>query len=57
MQVGTVLESTGEWPSWCCRPSPSMVVRPAVPPIKKPLPRESAKAHAMSPMRWKPNIE
>ncbi len=39
-----MLASTMLWPSWCCRPSPASVVRPAVPPIRKPLPRESAKA-------------
>ena len=35
----------------------AFVVRPAVPPTRKPLPRESAKAQIRSPTRWKPNIE
>ena len=45
------------WPSWCCRPSPASVVRPAVPPSMKPLARQSQAAQIKSPMRWKPNIE
>ena len=32
------------WPSCAASPSPSSVVRPAVPPTRNPLPRESAKA-------------
>ena len=50
MQVGTVLASTMLWPSWCCSPSPESVVRPAVPPHRKPLPRASAKAQIRSPI-------
>ena len=38
-------------------PSPFRVVRPAVPPSRNPRARESAAAHARSPIRWKPNIE
>ena len=45
------------WPSWCCRPSPLRVVRPAVAPMRKPRARLSAAAHSWSPMRWKPNME
>ena len=33
------------------------VVRPEVPPIRKPRARMSPAAQARSPMRWKPNIE
>ena len=54
---GTVAACKSEWPSWCCRPSPISVVRPAVPPRRKPRQRMSPAAHARSPVRWKPNIE
>ena len=46
-----------EGPSWCCRPSPLRVVRPAVPPRRKPRTRMSPAAQIWSPLRWKPNIE
>ena len=49
--------AAGEWPSWCCRPSPSRVVRPAVAPSRKPRPAQSPHAQIRSPTRWKPNIE
>ena len=38
-------------PSSCCRPSPLSVVRPEVPPIRKPRARISPAAQARSPMR------
>src|ERR1022692_2517234 len=41
MQLGTVLACSMLWPSWCCKPSPASVLRPAVPPQRKPLPRAS----------------
>jgi hypothetical protein len=47
----------GECPSSCWRPSPVSVVRPAVPPSRKPRPRASRSAQIWSPVRWKPNIE
>jgi hypothetical protein len=56
-QFGMVDASRWLWPSWCCRPSPLSVVRPAVPPIRNPRARLSPAAQARSPMRWKPNIE
>ncbi len=55
--VGTVLAISWLCPSWCCSPSPARVVRPAVAPTRKPLPRASAFCQIRSPMRWKPNIE
>ena len=57
MQLGIVAARICEWPSSCCSPSPFSVVRPAVPPSRKPRERMSPAAHARSPMRWKPNIE
>src|SRR4051794_25588913 len=36
MQFGMVAEIRWLWPSACCRPSPLSVVRPAVPPTRKP---------------------
>ena len=54
---GTVEASTQQWPSWCWRPSPSSVVRPAVAPSRKPRARASAAGQMRSPTRWKPNIE
>ena len=53
----SVLASTSEWPSWCCRPSPRRVVRPAVAPMRKPRARASAACQMRSPTRWNPNIE
>ena len=44
MQFGTVAEIRCEWPSSCCRPSPFSVVRPAVPPSRKPRERMSPAA-------------
>ena len=55
--LGTAAAARWLWPSWCCSPSPASVVRPAMPPIRKPLQRESAAAQMRSPIRWKPNIE
>ena len=49
--------STWLWPSWCCRPSPANVVRPAVAPTRKPRARLSQACQIWSPTRWKPNIE
>ena len=37
--------------------SPARVVRPAVPPSRKPRTRMSAAAQIKSPMRWNPNME
>ena len=37
--------------------TPESVVRPAVPPHRKPLPRASPNAQIWSPTRWNPNIE
>ena len=34
--MGTDSEKTWLWPSWCCRPSPASVVRPAVAPSTNP---------------------
>ena len=56
-QVGTVDANTNEWPSWCCRPSPMSVVRPAVAPHRNPRARASAANQMRSPTRWKPNME
>jgi hypothetical protein len=56
-QLGTVLATRWLVPSWCCRPSPASVVRPAVAPSMKPRERESAAAQIASPTRWKPIIE
>ncbi len=41
--MGIVAASTWLWPSSCCRPSPLSVVRPAVPPIRKPRARRVAR--------------
>ncbi|MNF96614.1 hypothetical protein D3C84_794090 [compost metagenome] len=56
-QFGMVAAMMWLWPSSCCRPSPFRVVRPEVPPIRKPRARLSPAAQARSPIRWKPNIE
>ncbi len=55
--TGTVDASRRLWPSWCCSPSPSSVVLPAVAPSRKPRARASAADQIKSPTRWKPNIE
>ncbi|MNS91279.1 hypothetical protein D3C86_1454770 [compost metagenome] len=57
MQFGITAWNTCEWPSSCCRPSPFSVVRPEVPPSRKPRERMSAAAQHRSPIRWMPNIE
>ncbi len=54
---GRAVASRWLCPSWCCRPSPFNVVRPAVAPIRKPRPRASPNAQIWSIVRWKPNIE
>ena len=56
-QLGMVEARMWLWPSSCCRPSPLSVVRPAVPPSRKPRACMSPAAQAKSPMRWNPNIE
>ena len=56
-QAGTVAASSRLWPSWCWRPSPANVVRPAVAPSRNPRARESAADQMESPTRWKPNME
>ena len=56
-QFGIVALIRWLWPSSCCSPSPLSVVRPLVPPIRKPRARMSPAAQARSPTRWKPNIE
>jgi len=57
MQFGTIAECMCELPSSCCNPSPLSVVRPEVPPTRKPRDRMSPAAQQKSPMRWNPNIE
>ena len=52
--MGTTEASSSEWPSWCWRPSPLRVVRPAVQPNRKPRPRHVAQrpqqvAHPLEP--------
>ena len=56
-QLGMVADRTWLCPSSCCKPSPFNVVRPDVPPIRKPRERMSPAAQAKSPTRWKPNME
>ena len=48
-RFGITEARTWLWPSWCCRPSPFSVVRPAVAPRANPLPRASPKAQKRSP--------
>src|SRR5664279_3336458 len=55
MQFGIVLARMWLCPSSCCRPSPFSVVRPEVPPRRKPRACMSPAAQARSPTRWKPN--